>query len=75
MRQGPNKFCFSVGPICLLLQILWETLHYAATGLWPEDTCAPSFPVIRDVLPSAHAAVGAFQSLPDWFCEVGATGL
>jgi hypothetical protein len=46
MRKGPSKFRPSVGPNRgrLLLQSLWETLHYAATGLWPEDTRALSFP-------------------------------
>jgi hypothetical protein len=81
MGQGPSEFRPFPGPNRPLLQSLWEILHDDAAGLWPEEACALSSPVVHNVLPSAqreylrHAAPGAFKSLPDCFCAAGPAGL
>jgi hypothetical protein len=81
MRKGPGEFRPFDGSIRLRLQSLWEILHYDAAGLWQEETCALTSPVIRDVLPSTQcehsrcAAACAFQSLLDCFGAAGGAGL
>jgi hypothetical protein len=81
IRQGPLGFRPFDGSIRPRHQILWEILQGDAAGLWPEETCALTSPVIRDVRASAQCeysrctAAGAFQSLLDHFGAAGAGGL
>jgi hypothetical protein len=80
-RRWPKWVPLFVLPQCLHLQMLLETLHNSANGLWPEETHTLSSAVVNNMLPlpqrkhSRHEVAGAFKALLNWLESAGAVGL